>query len=302
MQWRMARAKENQESLALSETVRCPDCGKETYAGAPSCYQCGHIYESVAARRRDDGGLHLRTQALLKRSLGVLNRNLGPFLCLSFLIYLPVIAFEIFGGAEAVLEYAPSAPPFWIGAAIVVSYWTIYALVTAAIAYGVVRDLNGEKAGFRDCVGSGIRLAIPVSGLALVQAILLSVTSVALVVPGLIAYTLLWVAVPVAVIEKRGIAASFNRSIDLTRGSGWTIFFIILTFAVIGFVLGGPLDMLSTQAGRGGGADHIARMTIRIFLDCLIGLANGVVIAVGYCELRASKEGASISEITADLR
>ncbi len=47
---------------------------------------------------------------------------------------------------------------------------------------------------------------------------------------------MLYVAVPVCVIEKQGVIASLSRSRALTKGYRWQIFGLFLLVMVIGFI------------------------------------------------------------------
>ena len=55
-------------------------------------------------------------------------------------------------------------------------------------------------------------------GVGIVSFVLLVASSLALIVPGLIVYVMLCVALPVCLIERKGVFASIGRSAELTRG------------------------------------------------------------------------------------
>ena len=60
-------------------------------------------------------------------------------------------------------------------------------------------------------------------------------------IPGLIIYTVLWLVVPVAVVERPGIVASLRRSSMLTKGYRWQIFGMVL---ILGVADGGGFSRL----------------------------------------------------------
>jgi hypothetical protein len=76
---------------------------------------------------------------------------------------------------------------------------------------------------------------------------------VLIIVPGLILITIWSVAVPVCVLERPGVFASFGRSRALVRGHGWSVFLTIVLawlitigIAIVGGIIAAPLG----DAGR----------------------------------------------------
>ena len=64
---------------------------------------------------------------------------------------------------------------------------------------------------------------------------------VLLLVPGLILMTIWALLSPVIVLEGKGVGESFGRSRELVRGSGWTVFGIILVTAILSSIAAGIL-------------------------------------------------------------
>ena len=103
-------------------------------------------------------------------------------------------------------------------------------------------------------------------------------------------YISLWVAIPVAVIERPGAIASLQRSFALTAGNRWKILgvFLLVLAIVAGIVI--VVVILA-----------IISWTIAMLL-CLLLYAGlfifgAVLVAVGYYKLRVAKEGADIGDI-----
>lgn len=122
---------------------------------------------------------------------------------------------------------------------------------------------------------------------------------IALVVPGLVLYTMWWVAVPVAVLERPGAVASLRRSAELTKGFRWRIFALFLGFllAVVG---GGVLIFgIGLSADLGAVAVDSISIVAGWILSAAFMATQAVLVAVSYYQLRVVKEGVGIDEIAA---
>ena len=89
-------------------------------------------------------------------------------------------------------------------------------------------------------------------GVALAVGVCAGLAAILLVIPGIIVWCIYAVAIPVCVVERRGVSASLKRSSFLTRGNRWRIFgalAVVLT-AIIAIVVVGAL--LAALAGVSG--------------------------------------------------
>jgi hypothetical protein len=182
--------------------------------------------------------------------------------------------------------------------------FAIYMLVVAAIVYGTVQDLRGQRVGIGELLTTTTNLVGPVLGTVV---ILIGVGIVADIIAyvlhfipvlGQIAslvmfaflYIALWVAIPVAVIERPGPIASLQRSFDLTSGNRWKILgiFLLVMAIVIGIVIVMMILMFVSTA-----------LTVILLLLFYAGLFifSAVLVATGYYRLRVAKEGADIGDI-----
>ena len=128
-------------------------------------------------------------------------------------------------------------------------------LITAALTEAVadVRDGRADLT-LGETVGRAWPRIGTVIGLSLVAGIAIAVGLVIFIVPGAYLMTIWSVAVPAAVLEKRGVFESLGRSRALVRGYGWTVFgVIVVTFAVniaASIVLAIVLSGLSSGIGH----------------------------------------------------
>jgi uncharacterized membrane protein len=134
-------------------------------------------------------------------------------------------------------------------------------------------------------------LVFVVIGVAIVAAIAKALAAILLIVPGLIVATMLWVAVPVAVVERPGVMRSLTRSAALTKGSRWQVFGIALLIGIGAIVAAYFVAVVFGRGTAGSFVSWLATATITAFAAS--------VTAVGYTTLRFAKEGVGIDEIAA---
>jgi ABC-type multidrug transport system fused ATPase/permease subunit len=149
----------------------------------------------------------------------------------------------------------------------------------------LVKDLED---GYRDEeISSLLEGVTPVFWTLLVVSILLgigiAIGLILIIVPGLILLTIWSVAVPVCVIERRGIFACFGRSRELVRGFGWQVFgtiviawLITIGIGIVGGIVAAPLGGF----GRGVVDWVISALTLPL---------AAVVASILYFRLRAAK-------------
>ena len=126
--------------------------------------------------------------------------------------------------------------------------------------------------------------------------------TILLVIPGVIAYLMLWVAIPVAVIERPGAAASLRRSAQLTKGHRWQILGIVVLIQilqiVVSIVIIALVDLLLLAPGNDPSASAPLAAVDWVLQAFFTALA-AVISAVGYHDLRVSKEGLDTQQIAA---
>ena len=158
-----------------------------------------------------------RVGSVLVRGFSILARNVVPFGLLALAFTAPPY---IYGLAVE----APSDPTATAGTgdlAIFAADILLRYLLTAALVYGTIRELRGTHASLIECVRRGLGLVFPVVGVAILVGVATGLATLLLIVPGLIVATMLWVAVPVAVVERPGVTRSLSRSAELTKGYRW---------------------------------------------------------------------------------
>ena len=130
----------------------------------------------------------------------------------------------------------------------------------------------------------------------LLSSLLIFAGYIAIAIPGLIIYTVLWLVVPVTVVERPGIINSLRRSRALTKDYRWQIFGVILILAAAD---AGSLWLIETVAAPSVATigSLLPYFFISLGATSTVTAFEAVVTTVTYYKLRAAKEGTAIAEI-----
>lgn len=174
-------------------------------------------------------------------------------------------------------------------------------VLQAAVVHASVIDLNGGKPSFGDSLRVGLANFFPVLGISIVLTIAVGFGMVLLIVPGVMMAVAWMVAVPVRVMEKKGVFASIGRSAQLTRGNRWPIFGLLFVFVLIVMLFSVFTGILTVALGglTGGGASLILRALFGPIVNGLGSMIGASGIAAIYYELRSRKEGVAPEELAA---
>ncbi len=233
---------------------------------------------------------------VISTSFNVLIKNFVPFFILALIITAPPLIINLFilpniSGIGVNGEYIISA-----GAGLIDFLFTY--ILTAALVYGTLLSIKGEKVTIGNALSHGLKRFLPILGIGFVLSILIMVASVFFFIPALIVVAIYIVSVPVTVVEKLGVFASMQRSADLTRGQRWRTFGIALVGLVIWMT---PTFVIGFFLGATENSDFfLNEMPIIDYLYNSIGSAYfSVVVAVTYHKLRMTKEGLNLKDLAA---
>lgn len=236
--------------------------------------------------------------AALQGSFAVLFRNIGSFVLTTAIICIPVIVLSLAIGGGWNVEAEPTVTDILLILLLVVLSLLTYLATTAAVTYGTVQDLRGRRAGIGDIMSHTIAALLSALGVAVLATLIALAGSILLVVPGIIAMCMLYVALPVAVVERPGVLGSLRRSRELTKGNRWQIFALF----IVAYVVSSLLQMLGGFANLA-----VAGLTDIAIIGELPGLLttvlsyawSAVLSAVAYHQLRIAKDGVDAEEIAA---
>lgn len=239
---------------------------------------------------------------VLKRSFGIWIKNLVPFMLITLLVSSPVIIYTLM-----VLD----PKDFDLDAfernrnVLRIAGFAIDILITGALVYGVMQQLRGQHASVGKCLGVGLQRMLPALGVGILVALCFFGGLLLLIVPGVIIYCMLYVAVPVAVIEKPGVLASLKRSRELTQGYKGSIFGILFLLFIIALGFGIILSrMIMGEATEAASIEEYlssvrSYVVIGQLMEAAFSSLGAVACAVVYHDLRLVKEGVGIEELAA---
>jgi hypothetical protein len=148
------------------------------------------------------------------------------FLAIAFVIYLVAAIIT------ALLALIGGTVGIWLTT--LVSLIALFVLQATLVK--AVQDVRDGRADLS--IGQTVREAGPyiaaVAGACILAAIAITIGLYLIIVPGLFLITIWAVIVPVIVIERAGVLASFGRSRELVRGHGWHVFgTLVLVFIIM---------------------------------------------------------------------
>ncbi len=233
--------------------------------------------------------------SVIGRGISVFFRNIVAFVLVTIVIFIVPIVLTVFVFGTMGSGLA--------GILTILLWFIAYFWLSAALVYGVVSDLRGNKASVGQILSGALSVLIPVFFVSIVVGLLVAIGTIALIIPGIILYVMFWVAVPAAVVERTGVGESMKRSLELTKGYRWQIFFVMVIWIVIsivvqlvvGFAVGAPLGVTPDMAAQANVS--IAGHLITQVVNMLLSGVSASILAVGYHDLRVAKEGIGSEEI-----
>jgi hypothetical protein len=218
--------------------------------------------------------------AVLRRSLAIWARNLAPFLLLTLIVMLPgqalhyLVESHRFSFDDEILD---AAMPGLVDTVLVT-------IVSGAICWGAFQELRGKPLSYLDCILVGLRRLPSVLLIGLVEGLIVGIGLQLLIVPGLFLACVLYVVVPVTVIEKAGVSTALTRSAILTRGKRLQLFAI----GVVNFGVSFGIGVLAVEAFDKNAS---ALWTARVALVVASASFGAVTNTVAYHGLRAALDG-----------
>lgn len=224
--------------------------------------------------------------------------NFGTFTALTLLVSLPSFAFAFLqpvgGSSRQQLAWT------WGG---IVLGMVFQAITAAALTQGVLSHLRGRRVSLEQCLQGAAGAGLTVLGVSLLQAIIVVLGTMACIVPGIIAFVALGVAIPAAVETRSGVITALNRSMDLTQGNRWPVFGVfvilgVLTIALFGVLLVGSGIALAISGIKP--SETAVEIGIRLLTELLGVIPTGLsatACAVLYYRLRCTKESVDVQEL-----
>jgi hypothetical protein len=109
----------------------------------------------------------------------------------------------------------------------------VFTLSQSTMIHGVFQDIRGLHFDLGASIARGLRRFFPVIGTSIYAFFMVMIGMFLVVVPGFIAIIMLFVVIPVCVVEGLGPGASIKRSRELTKGQRWRLLAIYLAPAIV---------------------------------------------------------------------
>jgi hypothetical protein len=164
----------------------------------------------------------------------------------------------------------------------------VNALTSAVLTYGVIMELHGSRPSTSSCIATGFAQLGRVLGVTLLSTLAIAGAALLLAVPGIIVFLMLFVVVPVTVVEGLGTRAAMKRSRELTDGHKGALFWVFVVF-----VLASGASELVAHYQLSGEAAFVWRVVWSAISTMVFAVASGVV----YVELRKLRDGTQIPEL-----
>ena len=231
--------------------------------------------------------------SVLGMGFRVYARNIIAFTLITAVLYIPLIGYTTWfinsdtASVDSLLKF---------GLIVLALQLVLDSFVTATLTYGVVKELQGQRASIGSCIVVGFKRMLPALGVGLLTGLAIIGGLILLIVPGIIAACMLYVATPSSVIEQPGVFGALRRSRELTLGHKGGVFGIRFMLWLIGWGIGKIEEAAFTPHTF---ADMKTSMYINLGIQVILGTLAAVVAAVAYYALRAEKEGTSANELAA---
>lgn len=250
------------------------------------------VKETAPSQASSRQGGYFDLGRVIQRTFTAISRNAAVFFGAGVVLVGAPNALIVFGQETTMMMESAS------GLFVIALGWVLNLigafLLQGMVVKAAVNGFNGKPTAFGDAFDAGVRVVLPLLGLAIVVGVGTFIGYVLLIIPGLI-LTVLWsVAAPAVVVERRGVFESLQRSRDLTRGHRWQVFGLVVIYAVLSTLISLLASGIGVAMG-GSFATGAPVLWVNLLVGPVVSLLSAVVASAGvaalYYELRTTKEG-----------
>ena len=164
----------------------------------------------------------------------------------------------------------------------------------AAITRAAAQTTVGEPVDVAASYSFGLKRFGAVLGTSLLVGLVVVLGLILLIVPGVIFYTMLAVAIPVVVIEGKGATAAMSRSWALAKNNFWHV---LGTIVVAGLIAG----IISSIIGVFGGHNWFLGWIFGSIGTIITAPFTAMVSVLLYLDLRTRAEGLTAAQLRSEL-
>jgi uncharacterized membrane protein len=193
-----------------------------------------------------------------------------------------------------------TGPAFWTIAVLALVGGMIVSSITQAfLTRATVAYSQGRRASLAESARAGLAVFLPLMGLSLVIAVATAFGMLLLIIPGLMLMTAWSVATPALIEERVGIFEAIERSNELTRGSRWRIFFLMVAVGLVTWVTTVAVQFFTgvDEAEAIAAFANVPYLAASILVGTLNSLLIGTVQSAIYVELRSLKDGPATNRL-----
>jgi hypothetical protein len=241
-----------------------------------------------------------RVGQVLSRAWRVFSRNFFTFIVVTGIASLPPILVQ---------QPLPGGPPpadpfqnFGLAMLALLVAMVFNALAQGTVVYGAFEIMRGRPINLAESAKVGLRRFFPIVGLAIVVSFLVGLASILLFFPGVMLYTMWFVATPACVVERAGVFRSMGRSRELTKGHRWKVFGLYLVILIPALIIGGIIGTVILRGGAAAVNTALASTLGRIanlIWSAVWTAFFSILVVVTYHDLRVAKEGVDTDQIAA---
>jgi hypothetical protein len=234
----------------------------------------------------------LRLGSIISRSAGVLSRHFLPFFIVTLIAYAPTLLMESTHASGPVAPSEALSHALWALLAFVL-LMVLSTLGYAIMLHATFRDLRRRPVRLIESLNVGLRRFFPLIGIAFLVGALVVLGLILLIIPGVILYTMWFVALPACVVERYGPWTSLRRSRELTKGYRWKVFALALLLLVV------DLSSYLVASGARTVAGPIVASGSQLIWTAISAAFSAIALTVTYYDLRMAQEGVAVDQITA---
>ncbi len=235
---------------------------------------------------------------VMGKTFSIFGRRFLPFIVISGVMMLPYLVVLLTNHDYAASQRDGSSlfagqRTFTISLLLPLLLAFLTTITEGVLIQAVFMDIGGRTVDVGFSIRRGLRRSISLMAITILQSVGTFIGGMLLLVPGIILFTMWFVADAVCVIEGLPAVRSVNRSTALTRGHRWKVLGIALLSVLVLFVSEIIVNAIAPSAGETAWA--IASYLLQSFYLPI----SAILITVIYHDLRAAKEGLGIERISA---
>ena len=237
-----------------------------------------------------------RVGGVLNRTGWVLSRHLLVFMVVSVVANLPLILTWLHMDSlrRAIVWGDTDGSDLLIFVVGAVGFFLLNnTLSQAVIVHVAFRAMRARQISLGESLSVGLARFIPVLFLGLLMGILVVLASLLLILPGLVLITMWLVGTPACVVERLGPWSSLKRSAELTKGHGWKVFGLLALLYAVGQIVSIVIGLAIAPFGS------VVLTVLDLLWNALWSAYYAIAVVVAYHDLRVTKEGIDIEQITA---